>query len=104
MGSSVVADRRCKSLPAAFSVLVEAQRSSSVLPATEASATAPAIARVLLAGVLGLRRTVGMSARPTAGLRALPDRSGIAIVNASRITVHFPIAPVVYSMQARRAA
>ena len=87
----------------AFSLQVAARRFSSVLPATEASVTAPVIAHVLLAGALGVRPTVGMGARPTVGSRVLRDRSGIAIANASRITVHFQAVPVVYSMRARRA-
>jgi hypothetical protein len=73
-----------------------------VLPATEASGTAPVIAHVLLAGARCARPIVGMRARPTAGARALSDRSAIAIVNASRIRVHLPIARVMYLMRARR--
>ena len=95
-------DRRCENLSGAFSVLVAAWRPSYVLPATAASVTALVIAHALLAGVLGVGPTVGMGARPTVASRVLRARSGIAIVNASRITVHFQIARVVYLMRARR--
>jgi hypothetical protein len=73
-----------------------------VFPATEASNTAPVIAHALLAGVLSERRTVVISARSTVGSRVHSDRSGIAIVEKSRIIVHFQIAHMVYSMRARR--
>jgi hypothetical protein len=95
-------DRRCEILFAVFSVLFAAWWPSSVRPATAASATAPVIAHAQLASVLNVRQTFGMGARPRVGSRVLSDRSGIAIVNASRITVHFRIAPMVYSMRARR--
>jgi hypothetical protein len=95
-------DRRCAIQYGAFSVLVAAQRPSFVFPATEASNTAPVIAHARLAGVNGARPTVGINARSTVGSRVLSDRSaiaivnaGIAIVNASRITVHLQIARVV---------
>jgi hypothetical protein len=95
-------DRRCQNLFDAFCALVVAWTPSSVLPATEVSATAPVIAHAQLAGVLGVRRIDGMRARPRVGSRVLSDRNGIAIVNASRITVHLPIARVMYFMRARR--
>ncbi len=72
-----------------------------MFPATEASNTAPVIAHALRASVNGVRPTVGMGARSRVGSRVLRDRSaiaivnaGIAIVNASRITVHFQMAAV----------
>jgi hypothetical protein len=95
-------DRRCANLSAAFSVPVAAWRPSFVRPATGTSDTAPVIAHAPLAGVLGVKPTVGISARSTVGSRVLRDRSSIAIVDASRITVHFQIAPLVYLMRARR--
>src|ERR1035441_2380643 len=95
-------DRRCPSLFDAFCALVVAWRPSSVRLATEASATAPVIAHAQLARVLGVRPIVGMRARPGVGSRVLRGRNDIAIVNASRIRVHFPIARVLYLMRARR--
>jgi hypothetical protein len=107
MGSSVLLDRRCQNLYAAFPVLVAAWTLSYVLPATETSDTAPVIAHALLAGVLCARPTIGINARSTLGARVLSDRSGIAIVDASRVTasrirVHFQIVLLIYLMRARR--
>jgi hypothetical protein len=95
-------DRRCPNLFDAFCALVVAQRPSSVLPATEVRSTAPVSAHAQLAKVLGVRRIVGMRARTRVGVRVLRGRNDIAIVNSSRITVHFPIARVMYLMRARR--
>jgi hypothetical protein len=72
-------DRRCAILYAAFSVTFAAQRSSSVRPATEASAIAAVIARALLAVALCVRPTVFIVARPKVGATELRGRSGIAI-------------------------
>jgi hypothetical protein len=60
------------------------------------------IAHAQLARVLGVRRIGGMRARARVGSRVLRDRNDIAIVDSSRITVHFPIARVLYLMRARR--
>jgi len=95
-------DRRCPNLFDAFCALVVAQWPSSVLPATEVRSTAPAIAHAQLARVPGVRPIVGMRARPRVGSGVLRGRNDIAIVNASRIRVHFPIARVLYLMRARR--
>ena len=95
-------DRRCRNLCAAFSVPVAARRPSSVLPATVASATAAAIAHAPLAGVLCVKPIVGISAPSTDCSKVRLDRSGIAIIDASRITVHLQIAPLIYLMRARR--
>ena len=95
-------DRRCPNLFDAFCALGVAQWPSSVLPATEVRSTAPVSAHAQLARVLGVRRIVGMRARPRVGSRVLRGRNDIAIVKTSRITVHFPIARVLYLMRARR--
>jgi hypothetical protein len=87
-------DRRCPNLFDAFCALVVAQWPSSVLPATEANSTAPVIAHAKLARALGVRRIAGMRARPRVGSRVLRGRNDIAIVNSSRVTVHFPMARV----------
>jgi len=101
-GSSVVLDRRCPNLFDAFCALGVAQWPSSVLPATEVRSTAPVIAHAQLARVLGVRPIVGMRARPRVSSMVLRGRNDIAIVTASRIRVHFPIARVLYLMRARR--
>jgi hypothetical protein len=72
-----------------------------------ASATAAAIAHAPLADVLCVKPTVGINAPSTVCSTVLLDRSGIAIVDASRVTasrimVHFQIPTLVYLMRARR--
>ena len=95
-------DRRCPILFDAFCAIDVAQWPSSVLPATEVSATAPVIAHAQLARVLGVRQIVGMRARPRVGSRAPRGRNDIVFVDASRIRVHFPIARVLYLMRAQQ--